>query len=335
MKVTYYISELLFENDCVIVPGFGGFVSNFAPAKIHPVNHTFYPPSKSILFNSKLLSDDGLLLHTISMGESLTYDQAKQMVEEFTQDCLNKLSEGNSLKLERIGKIIKDEDGHFLFDPDITINYLEESFGLPSIMSPQISRNSMHKRIEKRFVDRHLHPDKIIKNKKMHWASVALIPVLLLIGWLTLNPVLDYKGSQRSGMMSVAEPEFNNTGFDNLESHLNPASVEPLSDDTHSEKIVTLDRTTESALPINLANDGIIPRGIKYYVIGGAFQSRENADKMLASMKSEGYLAEDVGQNPAGLYMVSYFSSADKSDALSNLSEIRRDKNPSAWLLKK
>ena len=44
MKIEEHISELLFEHDCVIVPDFGGFVCNYAPARIDPVKHLFEPP---------------------------------------------------------------------------------------------------------------------------------------------------------------------------------------------------------------------------------------------------------------------------------------------------
>ncbi len=335
MKVAYYISELLFTNDCVVVPGFGGFVSNYAPAKIHPVNHTFYPPSKSVLFNSKLLSDDGLLLHTISISEGIAYHQAKQMVEDFTDNCLHRLNEGKSVKLERIGKIRKDDDGHFLFDPDTTVNYLEESFGLPSFMSPPVERTSMHKRMEKRFIDRRPRPETVVKSKKMHWASVALIPVLLLIGWIIFNPTLDYKGSQRSGVMSVSEPEINNVGSGNFETNLNPDPIEPTESLNNSNPSVIPDKHNDIVSQKTPVNEVKNQTGLKYYVIGGAFQNRDNADRMLDLMRKDGYPAEEAGQNPAGLYMVSYFSSVDKSEALVNLSEIRLEKNPSAWLLKK
>ena len=71
MDVSFFISELLYKHDCVILPGFGGFVTQFVPAKIHPINHTFYPPSKNILFNSKLTRDDGLLFDFIAASQKI------------------------------------------------------------------------------------------------------------------------------------------------------------------------------------------------------------------------------------------------------------------------
>ena len=51
MNVEKHIGELLYDHNCVIVPDLGGFVANYAPAKIHPTQHTFTPPTKNIVFN--------------------------------------------------------------------------------------------------------------------------------------------------------------------------------------------------------------------------------------------------------------------------------------------
>ncbi len=79
----------------------------------------------------------------------------------------------------------------------------------------------------------------------------------------------------------------------------------------------------------------IKPPGPKYYIIGGAFKYKDNADGLIATLREKGYDAQAAGQNRDGLHMVCYFSSEDKSEALVNLAMIRKDSNPSAWLLKK
>lgn len=335
MNVESYISELLFSNDCVIVPGFGGFVGNYAPAKIHPVNHTFYPPSKSILFNSKLQSDDGLLLHAISIGEGIAYEQARQRVEEFAHNSLHLLNEGKSLILDKIGKLRKDIDGRFLFDPDSTVNYLEDSFGLPTFVSPPIQRSPMHKRLEKKFSDRRPTPISKVKNKKIYWAGVVLLPVLLLTGWILLNPVMKFKESQQTGVVNIFETTESSHDLNKSENPVDSSKVLPEDNfiDSGSEVVPNINNEADvSSIEIKKP---VVVSGFKYYVIGGAFKVRENADNMLADLRNEGYKAEDAGQNPAGLYMVSYFSSEDKSEAMVNLETIRNEKNPSAWLLKK
>ena len=61
MKFDTYIAELLEEHDCVIVPDFGGFVANYAPANVNSINHRFDPPYRKISFNKLLVHNDGLL----------------------------------------------------------------------------------------------------------------------------------------------------------------------------------------------------------------------------------------------------------------------------------
>ncbi|MDP3003404.1 MAG: hypothetical protein Q8N38_09780, partial [Bacteroidales bacterium] len=41
VDITAFIRELLFGHDCVIVPGFGGFIGNYTPAHIDKSTGTF------------------------------------------------------------------------------------------------------------------------------------------------------------------------------------------------------------------------------------------------------------------------------------------------------
>ena len=50
--VSYYISELLFLHDCVVLPEFGGFVGNNQSAKLNTITGELLPPSKQLLFNN-------------------------------------------------------------------------------------------------------------------------------------------------------------------------------------------------------------------------------------------------------------------------------------------
>ena len=60
-SVVHYISELLFLHDCVIVPEFGGFIGNRKSAQLNKTTNSLTPPSKQILFNTNLKTNDGLL----------------------------------------------------------------------------------------------------------------------------------------------------------------------------------------------------------------------------------------------------------------------------------
>ena len=98
-----YIVQLLLSHDCVIVPGFGGFVANYQDAVHNESSHTFYPPSKKIVFNSSLSHNDGLLISSVAEQLGVGYDEAAQLVAQSVDEAWIMLEKGNTLKLEGIG----------------------------------------------------------------------------------------------------------------------------------------------------------------------------------------------------------------------------------------
>lgn len=143
MKIAKYITDLLFEYECIVIPGFGGLITKEIPAQIHPVQHHFIPPSKEIVFNVHLKTNDGLLVNHIARQENLTYIEARSAVERFVKKCMIELNNGKQIRFRKVGVIFMDENKNILFEPDKTQNYLGSSFGLKSFVSPQIKRTGI------------------------------------------------------------------------------------------------------------------------------------------------------------------------------------------------
>ena len=99
MKIARYIGDLLFEYECIVIPGFGGFITKEVPAKIHPVQNHFIPPSKEIVFNVHLKANDGLLINHIARSEKINYTEAKMRLENFVERCEAALKNGKSVKI--------------------------------------------------------------------------------------------------------------------------------------------------------------------------------------------------------------------------------------------
>ena len=58
MQLSTYISDLLYRYECVIIPGFGAFLTRNQSAWIDEASNTFYPPSKVISFNRQLQANE-------------------------------------------------------------------------------------------------------------------------------------------------------------------------------------------------------------------------------------------------------------------------------------
>lgn len=332
MDIPFYISELLFSNDCVIIPGFGGFVAHYSPAKIHPVTHNFQPPSKNILFNSKLIRDDGLLIDFISEKQNMAYGEVKSMVEEFTRITINKLASGEVVRFRNIGNLQKDPIGKLLFSPDHSVNYLEEAFGLSTFVSPPVIRKPLQKRAENHFVDRKPVAEGARTRRRKYIAYAAIAPVVLLLGWFVFFGNFKPDKAQQSGIITLPDSEQNAS----LESTPASGTKKIINPPLESLDLSNLDAgitDPEIIKPAPAKAELIIRK--KYYIIGGAFGVEQNADKLVDALMRKGYEAERAGISPSGLHMVSYFSTPDKNEALVNLDIIRKEENSSAWLIRK
>lgn len=135
MKLDKHISDLLHQYDCVIIPEFGGFVSNYQPAKLDEQKHIFHPPSKAILFNKNLINNDGLLASRIAQAEHLEYDAANGKIKAYVKDAKATLDAGKQLEIEKVGLLYFDGERNIQFVADRDANFLMEAFGLNSIFA--------------------------------------------------------------------------------------------------------------------------------------------------------------------------------------------------------
>ena len=179
MDITAFIRELLFSHDCVIVPGFGGFIGNYTPARIDKSTSTFYPPVKLISFNRNLNHNDGLLVGRISDHAKLSYGDARNIVEEFVAGMRRKLEKGEKVVFDNIGSFINNQEGNVQFEPDRNVNYHLDSYGLESFQFSPLESYDIRKRIAK-HIDK--DPVKRASTRKVIWrAAAVIIPLLALM----------------------------------------------------------------------------------------------------------------------------------------------------------
>ena len=79
MSISKHINELLYNHNCVIVPGFGAFLTKNIAASRN--NNVFSPPKKTIAFNGMLKENDGLLANRISATDGISYKAALKKIK--------------------------------------------------------------------------------------------------------------------------------------------------------------------------------------------------------------------------------------------------------------
>ena len=142
MKVVVkYIKQALFDHNCVIIPDFGGFLTEYKPADINSITFDFSPPTIDLTFNSSLQKDDGLLKSEISLGESLNLKEAELLIKEFVREIKLALEGNNYHKINGLGEF-KTIEGNIIYVPSNIENLNKESYGLPKFTFDPIDRNT-------------------------------------------------------------------------------------------------------------------------------------------------------------------------------------------------
>ena len=74
-----------------------------------------------------------------------------------------------------------------------------------------------------------------------------------------------------------------------------------------------------------------VPNARGYYVVGGAFAEKANADRMVTKLQEKGYNSF-IFQKSGRLHMVCYGHFEKKSEARKALRSIKSNENASVWL---
>lgn len=128
-----YINDLLYLHECVIIPGFGGFITNYKPSHLDEKRGVFYPPTKEISFNRSLTKNDGLLVNWLVQHENVSYEKANRRIAYFVEDIRVKLNQGQRVVFENIGIVYCDRRFNILFEP-VDYNFLTDSWGMEEIL---------------------------------------------------------------------------------------------------------------------------------------------------------------------------------------------------------
>ncbi len=96
MTLANYISDLLYRYECVILPGFGAFLTQKKSAHFDETINAFFPPKKLISFNAQLKKNDGLLANYIADSKEISYPAAVYKIEEFVLQLNHELEKNKS-----------------------------------------------------------------------------------------------------------------------------------------------------------------------------------------------------------------------------------------------
>jgi len=347
-----YISELLYNHECVIVPGLGGFLTSYLPARIIQESNRFYPPSCKVAFNAGLSANDGILADHIAKSTGISYRESLEDIRKWVDRSYKLLHSGEKLQLDGIGYLRLNSEGNLQFEPELKENFLGNSFGLPSFYAKAVARE------EEETMDRVIPrvqgwPSKMkyLLPETLKWAAV-LAPFIAFTLWGTFNSgkISNYVQSY-SGMFSWVRTTPGKTATVKADTYVIPTAI-PENSKIQSPSTI-INNTAGTYIPSSISYSAIRAKGLlnaetkavhsetantnadEYYIIGGAFREHTNALKMIEELKTKGYPAALIDTTSHGMYVVSIKGFAIRSKAVQELSSIKSAGYSGAWIMHK
>ncbi|MGM0619680.1 MAG: hypothetical protein ACQETJ_01425 [Bacteroidota bacterium] len=329
MKLGKYIQNLLQENETVIVPGFGAFVSVYKPAEIDEQSDEIKPPSKAITFNPKIRNNDGLLVDAIANKEGISHFEALKKIEDERDEIIYQLDKEEKVTLENAGVLFLDESNEIQFEPSEGKKLFSETFGLeetslkdePEPVPEQIpeeekitettgveeppeeqipegesTEQEFEKEPEPETVPHSLpdEPEKPEKKKKgWLWFLLILIPIVAAVIFILLKDDV-VKEQPPVAEVTENEPPAEEIPAEEETSESLPVTGED-SVQTDSVETVQEDSVQIEEITIDSAHY-LKPDTTMFYLVGGSFKEAKNANKYFRKLENEGHEPFHLGK---------------------------------------
>jgi hypothetical protein len=353
LDIAGYIQDLLWEYECVIIPGFGGILATYRPAEMVLAEHIIYPPTKSLAFNEYLINNDGLLVNHICRTAQISFSEASEQVEAWVQVTKSLLANNEEIYLPRIGRFHRDIERNLRFDPDTTVNYLPSAYGLRKVVAEPILRSKSADTIE---IIAHHRASYTLPRANKTWAMAAVVLLFLTLGTV-INLIyqgvdvkpLDLNAASVLGFLEHFDrPDETGPGpkatinkdMPPLSTAMRQPSAVHIATATGGQSDTAMESVTHDPAGI-VAPAGEEPApavrsttGRKYYIIIGAFRKHANLQNALAYLK-EKHPGEAIYEDTSiENKRIGFYAGDSYQEASVKLKEARKDQQDS-WLLVK
>ena len=203
-----------------------------------------------------------------------------------------------------------NSERNIVFVPTDQINYLKESFGLSSFVSPSVKRE-IYKKDAKQLEES--APIIFIPERRRNYSPLKYAAIITIS--LGLAGALGYKL------------------YDN---YLNRIAQETLLVETNVQKKITQkiqEATFYISNPLPSVTLTVSVEKMPYHVVAGAFRIESNAENAYQTLLKLGFKAKRLAPNKHGLFPVLYGSFSTYSEAHKAMKNIQKLDNKDAWLL--
>ena len=311
MQIEKHISDLLYRYQCVTVPGFGAFLTETVSAHVTGSASSFFPPKKVVSFNANVKNNDGLLVNHVALQEKMSYELAVIKIGDVVNEWTYLLQNRNRVVLKNIGEISVNNEMNWVFEPANTVNYLTDSFGLSSFVSPEITREVLKQEVEALEEKAPIIFTPERKKDYSYLKYAAIFVVMLGAGGFGYKTYYDQQIETKT--LAVQK------------------NVQEKVQQQIQEATFVISAPVEA---VELSVAAPVEEKMPYHLVAGAYRSEENANKAIAELKAAGFEnAKVLPMNKHNLYPVVYGSFKNLNEAQTERKNIQKSHNAEAWLL--
>ena len=311
MQIEKHISDLLYRYQCVTVPGFGAFLTETVSAHVTGSASSFFPPKKVVSFNANVKNNDGLLANHVALQEKMSYELAVIKIGDVVNEWTYLLQNRNRVVLKNIGEISVNNEMNWVFEPANTVNYLTDSFGLSSFVSPEITREVLKQEVEALEEKAPIIFTPERKKDYSYLKYAAIFVAMLGAGGFGYKTYYDQQIETKT--LAVQK------------------NVQEKVQQQIQQATFVINAPVEA---VELSVAVPVEEKMPYHLVAGAYRSEENANKAIAELKAAGFEnAKMLSMNKHNLYPVVYGSFKNLNEAQTERKNIQKSHNAEAWLL--
>lgn len=341
-----HIELLLRDNDCVILPGFGGFIAHDVPAYYVSEEALYYPPSRHISFNASITMNDGLLAQSYMKSYQVDYARAIHIIDVAVEQLLDTLDEEGRVTLPRIGTLTQDIHQSLQFVPDAAGIASPKHFGLGSFVIKELGQLLATEAASKvahtaKTVDLRIRKD--VLHRVISTAAIFLLLIMVAlptgnhkptdVAALRLTEFVALPQMQIAEPAPVAVPDEPVVMSSDTAPAVLPVVVEEPTPAPVAVEVapVVAETPAVEAIPQPTAVD--VKPAKTYHIIVASLPTRRGADEALAQYVHMGYAEVSLVERDDRV-RISLMQFTDKDEANAQLKALRtHDKFQNAWLL--
>ena len=362
IEIERHIEILLLDNDCVIVPGLGGFTAHHVEARFDESDDVFLPPLRTLGFNQQLKINDSLLVQSYIEAYDISYPEALRRIEGEVEELRQRLANDGYYEMTDIGVLEMNEDGNIIFTPCEAGILTPELYGLSSFeMQPLMAEESTTSASSTQVQKPNVEPmpitttvfDQVGQKEetsandagqdtdtdedaekticiKVSWlrnAGIAAAVALLL--FFVIFPM------SHSGLKNVNIGDFNGTSFfsklmpkDSQMNNINISEIKASAKDSSRQSVKDSVKDSIKRIEPKVKSD-------TFCIVLASCIPQKNAERYVEQLHKKGFDKAYAMVNNK-MVRVIYGNYTSETDAYNDLQKIRsKDEFEQAWILKK